>query len=167
MTTTTAETTTKARFEKALHRVQGVGVHVQINVMTCCPSCATMKDVGLSEGSTVPYAWTFGGQGRELVWRTDTPYYREEEESPESLCGCYEAEYDENDDGEEVLVAEEYICEYCEYGTEPERQERVARGVYFYHGSLRAAEAVADAFYSEGFQVEWSRSADEAVYVKF
>lgn len=170
MTATISPTTVEAHFQNAIRRVRGGGVHVQINAMTCCRSCTIMEDIGLTEDSTVPYVWTYGGQGFELVWRDGTPYFREEERSPDDLlddlCECHEAEYDENDEGEEVLV-EEYTCGYCMYGTEPKRRDSVASGVYFYHGSLRAAEAVADAMRSEGFRVEWGGDMSKAVYVEF
>jgi hypothetical protein len=72
-------TNAQVRFEAAVNGVRARGVHLALNVMTCCRSCTTFSDLGLpsAEARTEqPHAWHFGGQGQQLVWRNGQPLYR-------------------------------------------------------------------------------------------
>jgi hypothetical protein len=141
-------TNAEVRFEAALNGVQARGVHVALNVMTCCRSCATWIDFGLESAEArreQPYAWTFGGQGAELVWRNGQAYYRAEAQE----------DGDEDEDGF--------------YGSRAhqKRAENEAYEVFFQHGGpdLVAAQTLTEVFRGEGFEVEWDGTDAHAVIV--
>lgn len=115
--------------------------------MTCCRSCTGYQDLGLPEGAVgVAVAWTFGGQGSELVWRDGDPYFRGE---PDETCWCTEDEYEyDEESGEEVLSWEGEECRTCRYGPD-DPAERPADRVFFYHEN-GGGEAVRSASLSIG-----------------
>lgn len=165
--TTTLTQTTEDRFNAALAAVRTARVHVALNVMTCCRSCAGYKDLGLTEDAEgQPIAWTFGGQDNELVWRDGQPYLREEE-APEPDCTCTEDEYDEDEDGNEYVAFEGEECDVCRGWWSPRpRRETPARRVYFQHEG-GAAPAVRDAFTAQGFTVDWDGTQFKTVTIEF
>lgn len=157
-------TTVQDRFEAAVKTITESGTTWALNVMACCPSCTRHEDLGFSqpEGDepAVPYAWTFGGQGSELLWSSGQPVFREEEHE----CSCTMDEYEEDEEGEEVLVYEGEECAPCR--GEDVRQTRPAKDLYVYHGhDLVAPTTVRDAFAAQGFDVEWDGTVHQAVKV--
>lgn len=165
MTTTKTRETVETRFGHAVEAAQALGVVTALNVMTCCRSCTRPEDLGLTPGQedTVPYAWTFGGQGHRIEFDGGQPVHVSDVEDE---CTCTADEYDEDDDGNEVLTYEGEECDTCRYGPdEPERTP--ARSAWFYHGGpdVTAARVVSEAFAAKGFTVEWDGSTGQAVQV--
>jgi hypothetical protein len=130
----------KQAYEDSVFQIKLRGAVVVENDMHCCRSCASadMASKGVTEETKV--AWTFGGQGSELIWHGDRPFYLEEEE-----------------DEEEV---DEGVWE------QPERREEPADGQYWYHSAGGGKDA-AECFRQNGFDVEWDGTDDTAVFVKF
>lgn len=64
-------------FNAALKAARRRGVTIRQNVRKCCRSCIVDADLGLMIGdtATVPYAFTFGGQGQNYSWRDDRPVH--------------------------------------------------------------------------------------------
>jgi hypothetical protein len=135
--------TTEERFEAAVSAVQAQGVTLKVNVMACCNGCANASHLGLTEEAleTTPHAWNLGSQGDELVWDNGKPRFLNE--LPD----------DEDDD------------EFESFGRR--NLTRPATVVYFNHGGpdLKAGQALAEAFRSQGFTVEWNGTDVEAVQV--
>lgn len=126
------------QYKEAQLAIQLAGVVVMENVMSCCRSCA-IAEMPVTEETDL--AWTFAGQGHEVVWEHGKPMNREEE---------WEEEVDDDETetrGGELTPAED---------------------VYWYHsGGLKAPEVAAKAFADAGFEVVWNGSANTAVLVKF
>lgn len=143
--------TIEERFHAAVELARAQGVHVRLNVMTCCRSCTTSTDLGLPSDEamkTTPNAFQYGGQGQELIWRNGEPFYREEP---------YETAVD--DDGDE---------EYYDFAPRRNREERAAHDVFFSHGGpdLTAASALTEAFRAQGFAVDWDGTMFNSVHVQ-
>lgn len=143
----TTLTNAQVRFEAAVNGVQARGVHLKINVMQCCRSCITFTDLGLPSQEArenEPYAFTFAGQGNELLWQKGVPFYLEE---------AYEID-DEEEDFFGPRSRERNI-------------DRPATTLYIYHGGpgLTAAQTVTEVFRGEGFEVDWDGTEDRAVIV--
>lgn len=136
--------TTEERFQAAVTAVQAQGVHLTLNVMTCCNGCTGATDVGLTDETldTTPHAWHFGGQGAELVWDNGKPRFMNE--MPED---------DDEDDERESFGRRNYT--------------RPADVLWFNHGGpdLKAAQTLTEAFRGQGFTVEWNGTDDECVQV--
>jgi hypothetical protein len=141
-------TNVETKFEAAVNGVRARGVHLAVNVMTCCRSCTTGLDVGLPSdeaAKTTPNAFHYGGQDNELVWRNGQPFYRDEPWS----------DGDEDEDG------------FSGSRRHQKREERCAHVVYFNHGGpdLTAAQTLVEVFRGEGFEVEWDGTKYGAVVV--
>jgi hypothetical protein len=146
----TTLTNAQVRFEAALNGLQARGVHVRVNVMECCRGCVGWEKLELPSkeaGETTPVLWHYGGQGSELVWYSGQPVFLDE--MPE----------DDEDD------------EYSDFGRRRARfggrDGRPADRVFFNHGGpgLEAAQAAAEVFRGEGFEVEWDGTENECVQV--
>ena len=68
--------TPEKRWNDAVREIREHGIKFRRNVMKCCRSCIELSDLGLKEGSTVPYAYTFGGQGLAWKWFLGVPVLR-------------------------------------------------------------------------------------------
>lgn len=162
--------TIEERFNSALEKTAAQGITVAMNVMTCCRSCATEEDLGIPVGGfdTTRFVWHFGGQDNRLVFEDGQPLFEEEDYR---VCECYEDtdEYDEDEDGNEVLIREGEGLVKCDLCLNPDPQTRrtPATKVYFNHGGpdLGGATALADAFREEGFNVEWDGTSGQCVIV--
>lgn len=128
------------KYQKAQIAAQVAGAIVIENVMACCRGCV---DIEIPEGK--PHAWSFAGQGCELVWESGRPMFAPEDE-----------EEDEDDD------------EGGGYSWSDSRasQSMPAEGVYWYHGAGGGA-LISQAFKDAGFDVEWDGTDMNAVLVKF
>jgi hypothetical protein len=139
--------TTERRFDAAATAVRAQGVPFYLNVMACCQGCTTPELVGLTDETeqTTPHAWTFGGQGNELLWDNGKAVFRNE--MPED---------DEDDD-------------YEDRGFGRHSYTRPADVLYVNHGgpSLMAAQTVVEAFRGLGFRVEWDGTDSGSVLVHF
>lgn len=136
----------QVRFEAALNGLQARGVHVRINVMQCCRGCVNWKKLELPSedaGETTPVLWHYGGQDNELVWQHGQPFFLDE--MPE----------DESSD---------FGRRRARFGG---RDGRPADRVYFNHDGpgLEAAQAAAEVFRGEGFEVEWDGTEYDCVQV--
>jgi hypothetical protein len=72
--------TIEERFNAAVSAAQG-HVHLRLNVMECCRSCITPEKLELPNREaldTTPYAYHYGGQDNQLVWKRGLPHYMEE-----------------------------------------------------------------------------------------
>lgn len=137
--------TTEERFQGAVVAARECGVHLKLNVMTCCRSCVMPEDLDLSDEDfeNEPNAFHFGGQGNELVWCDGNPFFRDEQ---------YDDAKDDEDDDRSFVKA---------------RDARPAEVVYFYHRGpgLTAAQILTEIFRGEGFMVDWDGTEDNAVQV--
>lgn len=166
-TTQTTTKTVEERFTAALAETREGGVHVALNVMTCCRSCATAKDMGLDDFDAQPFIWHFGGQGGEVALRDGGIF---EVEHDDRECECYydedQHEYDE-DDNEIVTEGEgEVECDLCRYGPRPDLFTQPTK-VYFNHGGadddLTAPQTLSKALRAQGFTVEWDGTDGQCV----
>lgn len=70
---------TQARWNKAIKDARaaakeaGVPIKIRQNVMSCCRGCLTHEDLGLTKDSEIAVAYTFGGQGNRIQWRSGNP----------------------------------------------------------------------------------------------
>lgn len=145
--------TVRGRLDAAVNAARASGVHVVLNVMTCCRSCTGYTDLGLpADAEGTPVAWHFSGQGRELAWDgDDRPVYLEEPRG----CYCDELDYD---DGE---------CDTCRYGDDAERASQPAdRLLFMFEPDTSVAGRLRDAFTAQGFDVEWDGSLAQGVTVR-
>lgn len=140
-------TNPQVRFEAAVNGVRAHGVHLAVNVMQCCRSCITFSDLGLSSEEareSEPHAFTFAGQGNELLWQNGMPFYLEE---------VYETDDEEED--------------FFGPRSRQRNLDRPATTLFVYHSGpdLTAAQTVTEVFRGEGFDVDWDGTADTAVIV--
>ena len=129
------------QYKQAQIDAQAAGAVVVENVMSCCRGCV---DLSIPDGKA--HAWSFAGQGNELVWTHGNPFYLPENE-----------EYEEDD-------YDERSGEDCGYYLPPE-EPKPAEDVYWYHGD-GGGEIIAKAFRDRGFTVEWDGTEHTAVLVK-
>lgn len=140
---------TETRFNAAVAAVQAQGVHLKLNVMECCRGCIGHEKLELPSREaldTTPYAYQYGGQGSELVWRNGQPFYLDEPWD------------DEDEDEEDGFYASR---------RHQKRDERCAHTVYFNHGGpdLVAAQALVEIFRGGGFTVDWDGTKNQCVIV--
>lgn len=130
----------KEQYEKAVLQIKLAGVVVFENDMSCCRSCASyaMSQNGVTEETNV--AWTYGGQGTELVWEHGQPMYAPEVEDDE----------DDDEGG---------------HWSAPSRPQP-AKEQFWYHSGPDGARVAAEKFREAGFTVEWDGTAHTAVLVK-
>lgn len=157
-------TTLEAQYADAVDKILAEGVHLALNVMTCCRSCTGHEDLGIAEGTTL-YAYNFAGQGDELIWENGKPFFREEE--AEEICNCENEEWDEDEEGNETLVSEAYTCSYCNGYETSERKLTAATSQYFYFGEVAAGEIISKSFKDHGFTVVWGSTSNTAVQIFF
>lgn len=134
--------TTQERFEAAIAAAIEKGVHIRVNVMECCRSCIGHEKLELPSREaldTTPYAYYYGGQDNELVWKDGKPYRRQAEWG-----------YDEDEEAYDAGFSDHPLTT-----------------AYFRHGGpdLIAARALAEAFKAEGFEIEWDGSRHQCVMV--
>lgn len=160
---------TKRQFAQALHSSAEAGFPIILNVMTCCRGCTTDRDVekaynkqaeefglpSLTFDTDAPNAvWHFGGQGNQITFRNTLSAEMVEEDE----CSCYdeEDEYDEDEDGNEILVreGESIECDICRNGPKYTSFD----GLMLNHSTNEAAEAAIKALREAGFSVEWDGS---------
>lgn len=67
------EDTWEDRFKRALRVTRKQGVVVRQNVMECCRSCVSLEKLGLPDWESVPFVWTYGGQGSRYRWADGVP----------------------------------------------------------------------------------------------
>lgn len=138
-------TTTQQRFENASSEVRK-SIPFTVNVMSCCRSCAWHNATELNlteEQMDEPFAWTFGGQGRELVWDEDGNPLNQEE----WYCDLHEDDEDE-----------------CDCDHKPRLNP--AEPLFVYFQGLGAARAARDAFMKNGFSVYWNGTEMSAVEIE-
>lgn len=59
------------RFKAALRDTRRAGVKVKQNVRECCRSCVSLEKLGLPDWESIPFVWTYGGQGGAYRWGAD------------------------------------------------------------------------------------------------
>lgn len=130
----------KKAYDQAVLQIKLAGVVVVENDMSCCRSCASYNKEQQGVTPETKLAWTYGGQGSELIWHGDSPFYLDEEQEEEEV--------------------DEDVWET------PERREEPADSQYWYHSAGGAPVAV-EKFREAGFEVEWDGTESDAVLVKF
>lgn len=169
----------KTQFAQALQTSAEAGFPIVLNVMTCCHGCATEEDAqkayekqakefdlpAITFAEDAPNAiWHFGGQGNEIAFS----FSGEAESIEENECDCYseEDEYEEDEEGNEILMREgEFIeCRICREGP---RRTPLTDSLYFNHSSDEAARSAVECFKSAGFEVEWSGFRIDSIEVEF
>lgn len=168
--------TTKTQFAQALKASNEAGFPIVLNVMSCCTGCANDADLQkaydkqavefdlppLTFEEDAPNAvWHFGGQGNQIVFDgSGDPEVIEDDE-----CTCYdeEDEYDEDDDGNEVLMREgrSVECDICRDGP-----KKVALDDFLLnHPSDEVAQSAVATLREAGFTIDWDGSQDECITV--
>lgn len=169
----------KTQFAQALQASAEAGFPIVLNVMTCCHGCATEEDAqkaydkqakefdlpAITFAEEAPNAiWHFGGQDNEVA----LPASGGAELVEENWCGCYseEDEYEEDEEGNEILMREgEFIeCRICREGP---RRIPLKGSLLFNHSSDEAARSAVESFKSAGFETKWNGSRDDSIEVNF
>lgn len=138
-------TTTQERFNAAIEAAEAGGVHLRVNVMECCRGCIGHEKLGLDtpeELKATPYAYHYGGQDNELVWRNGDPYSVEEP-------------WEDEDADDDIR------------GGRKHRDEHRLETIFFNHGgpNLLAATTLAECFRMQGFRVSWNGTEHNCVQV--
>ena len=169
---------TKDQFAQALRASAEAGQPIVLNVMTCCNGCATDEDVAKAydkqakefglpamtfEPDTPNVVWHFGGQGNEIVF----DYLSEGAEViKDDECYCYKQEddYEEDDEGNEILLREgDFIeCGICKDGP----RKAPLDDFLLNHLSNEAAEAAIKVLQEAGFGTEWDGSTATCITVR-
>lgn len=142
--------TTAERFDKAVSQARE-SITVTINVDECCRSCVNRDDLGATDDDSTGYAWTFAGQ--------EAGIYFDEKGDPKLREEMISFNFSDDDEDEDFYDDDEEAEKTYIF--------RAAHQVYFYHGGVKAAQIIADAFAAQGFDVIWDGTESRAVQVNF
>lgn len=168
---------TKDQFAQALRSSIEAGYPLVLNVMTCCNGCTTDADVAkaydkqakefdlpaLTFAQEAPNAvWHFGGQGNQIVFDYSSEV-AEVIEDDECYCYKQEDDYEEDEEGNEILLREgDFIeCGICKDGP----KKAPLDDLLFNHTSNEAAEASLKVLREAGFDTEWDGSTATCITV--
>lgn len=137
--------TTQNRYNAAIRAAKAAGVTVRINVEAATRGSVTPAQIGVQDVNSDRYAFTWAGQGNRVRWVDGEAY-----------SGERYARFMRQTRQRRYLRTPDKLAQYR------------ATDVCWYHGGpgADAARVLADAFKTEGFEVDWDGTAYRAVIVK-